>query len=143
MVKRPNDIGLKLKNIRGNNTPTLDEYIRIADDLHLINTARKYYIQFKNRAKYKLLPKNVVGQGFLFTSKKTKFLRGNLIHPSVVVVPSDKQGLLRALIKSVAELRSGNTSMQNLVVPLAQEAKRLNILPPNLLSSKEMTWDFA
>ena len=70
-------------------------------------------------------------------------MRGNLIHPSVVVVLSDKQGLLRALIKSVAELRSGNTSMQNLVVPLAQEAKRLNILPRNLLSSKEMTWVFA
>ena len=72
LVKRPNDIGLKLKNSRGDNTATLDEYIRIADDLHLINTARKYYIQFKNRAKYKLLPKNVVGQGFLFTSKKNK-----------------------------------------------------------------------
>ena len=100
-------------------------------------------MQFKTRAKYKLLPK--VGRGFLFTTRKPKFLKKsqNRVSPSVVVVPSDKRGLLRALKKSVAELRSGNTSMQNVVVPLAQEAKRLKILPPGLLSSKEMTWVFA
>ena len=67
----------------------------------------------------------------------------NFVNPNVVVVPSDKKGLLRELIKSVAELRSGNTSMQNVVVSLAQEAKRLKILPPGLLSPKEMTWAFA
>ena len=100
-------------------------------------------MQIKNRAKYKLLSR--VGRGFLFTTRKPKFLKRshNRVSPSVVVVPSDKQGLLRALKKSVAELRSGNTSMQNVVVPLAQEAKRLKILPPGLLSSKELTWVFA
>ena len=84
-----------------------------------------------------------MGHGFLFTSTQPEFLRKTTVNPNVVVVPSDKKGLIRELIKSVAELRSGNTSMQNIVVPLAQEAKRLKILPPGLLSPKEMTWVFA
>ena len=33
--------------------------------------------------------------------------------------------------------------MQNIVVPLAQEAKRRNILPQNLLTPTEMNWVFA
>ena len=143
LVKRPKDIGLKLKDARGKNTFTLDEYIRIVDDLNLVNIANEQGVKINNRAKYKLLPKNVIGRGFLFTSRQPEFVRDTLVHPSVVVVPSDKQGLLRALIKSVAEMRSGNTSMQNVVVPLAQEAKRLKILPPGLLSPREMTWVFA
>ena len=48
-----------------------------------------------------------------------------------------------ALTIAVAELRAGNTSMQNIVVPLAQEAKRKKILPRKLLSPDEMTWVFA
>ena len=47
------------------------------------------------------------------------------------------------MVQSVAEMRSGNTSMQNIIVPLAQEAKRLKILPPGLLTPEEMTWVFA
>jgi len=46
-------------------------------------------------------------------------------------------------VKALAELRAGNTSMRNLVVPLAQEAKRKKILPKNLLSVDEETWVFA
>ena len=141
LAKRPKEIGLKLKDARGRNTKTLDEYIRIIDDLDLVSIAQRDGVQIKNRAKYKLLPK--AGHGFLFTSTRPEFLRQTLVNPNVVVVPSDKQGLLRELIKSLAELRSGNTSMQNVVVPLAQEAKRLKILPPGLLSSKEMSWVFA
>ena len=137
LIKRPKDIGLKLKDIRGNNTPALEEYIRIVKELDLVKIALRDGFQIMNRAKYKLLPKE--GHGFLFTSTKPEFL----IHPSVVVIPSDKKGLLRTLIKSVAEMRSGNTSMQNIVVPLAQEAKRLKILPPGLLTPEEMTWVFA
>ena len=139
LVKRPNDIGLKLKDIRGKNSQTLDEFIHIVKDLDLVSIAKKDFVQIKNRAKYKLLPK--IGHGFLFTSTKPDFL--TQVNSNVVVVPSDKKGLIRELIKSVAELRSGNTSMQNIVVPLAQEAKRLKILPPGLLSPKEMTWVFA
>ena len=50
---------------------------------------------------------------------------------------------MRALLQALAELRAGNTSMQNFVVPLAKEAKRKKILPPNLLSPDEETWVFA
>ena len=59
------------------------------------------------------------------------------------MVPSDKKGILRELYQSVAELRADNNSMQNIVVPLAQEAKRRNILPQNLLTPTEMNWVFA
>ena len=88
--------------------------------------------------------KTFFGSGFLFSirpppSKKEK----RLFHPSTVVIPSDKKGLLRALLQAVTELRAGNTSMQNVVVPLAQEAKRKKILPANLLTSDEMSWVFA
>ena len=142
LIMRPKDIGLQLKDEFDRNTSTLNEYIRIVDDLDLVTIADENGIQIRNRAKYLLLSRK--GRGFLFTSRKPEFLRKNgSVSPSVVVVPSDKQGLLRALKKSVAELRSGNTSMQNVVVPLAQEAKRLKILPPGLLSSKELTWVFA
>jgi len=65
------------------------------------------------------------------------------VKSSTVVVPSDKKGLLRALYQAVAELRAGNTSMQNLVVPLAQEAQRKKILPPHLLSPDETNWVFS
>ena len=141
LVKRPKDIGLKLKGPLGRNTSTLDKFIKIVQDLDLVNIALAKGYNIKNRAKYKLLPK--IGHGFLFTSRQPDFMRKTMVNPNVVVVPSDKKGLLRELIKSVAELRSGNTSMQNIVVPLAQEAKRLKILPPGLLSPKEMTWVFA
>ena len=141
LVKRPKDIGLKLKGPLGRNTSTLDKFIKIVQDLDLVQIALTKGYNIKNRAKYKLLPK--VGHGFLFTSTQPDFMRKTMVNPNVVVVPSDKKGLLRELIKSVAELRCGNTSMQNIVVPLAQEAKRLKILPPGLLSPKEMTWVFA
>ena len=141
LIKRPNDIGLKLKDVRGKNSQTLEDFIHIVQELDLVSVAKKDQVQIKNRAKYKLLPK--VGQGFLFTSTMPDFLRKPPVKSNVVVVPSDKRGLLRALVQSVAELRSGNTSMQNVVVPLAQEAKRLKILPPGLLSPKELTWVYA
>ena len=63
--------------------------------------------------------------------------------PSTVVIPSDNKGLMRELKKALAELRAGNTSMRNLVVPLAQEARRKRILPDGLLSPDEETWVYA
>ena len=50
---------------------------------------------------------------------------------------------MRELKKALAELRAGNTSMRNLVVPLAQEARRKRILPDGLLSPDEETWVYA
>ena len=102
---------------------------------------------YTTRAKFKLFPKSMktnFGSGFLFSIRPppTFKRKKRLFHPSTVVIPSDKKGLLRALLQAVTELRAGNTSMQN-VVPLAHEAKRKRILPVNLLSPDEMTWIFA
>ena len=57
-----------------------------------------------------------------------------------LLIPSDDPGLLRSLYVALAELRAGNSSMQNIVVPFPQEAKRKGILPENLLSADEETW---
>ena len=87
------------------------------------------------------------GSGFLFSVRPPPFATAaggkRRVKPSTVVIPSDKKGLLRELVKAVAELRAGNTSMRNLVVPLAQEAKRKKILPRHLLSADEKTWVFS
>lgn len=143
LVQRPNDIALRLKDNKRQPTLAVKEYIKIVDDLHLVAVAEKNGIPLKNRSKFKLLPKSFIGKGFLFSKSKPNFLKRRMIHPSTVVIPSDKKRLLRDLLKAVAELRAGNTSMQNIVQPLAQEAKRRKILPPHLLSPKEMTWVFA
>ena len=132
LARNPNKIGLNLNSDAGKDV--LDKYHNIVNELNLIENA-KTITNYKNRAKYKLL--NRKGKGFLFSTHPPPF------HPSTIVIPSDKKGLLRALIKAVAELRAGNTSMQNIVVPLAQEAKRKKILPRKLLSPEEMTWVFA
>ena len=87
------------------------------------------------------------GSGFLFSVQPPPFMKKKsknmTIKPSTVVIPSDRKGLMRALVQALAELRAGNTSMRNLVVALAQEAKRKRILPVNLLSPDEETWVFA
>ena len=132
LVKSPNSIDLQLNNDEGKEA--LKAYQNIVEQLDLVQNA-KGIRNYKNRAKFKLLSKK--GTGFLFSTQPPPF------HPSTVVIPSDKKGLLRALTKGVAELRAGNTSMQNIVVPLAQEAKRKKILPRKLLSPEEMTWIFA
>jgi hypothetical protein len=142
LVQRPKDIKLELSDAQGNNTPALVRFRDIVHDLFLVDSAVDASAGVDRRAKYKP-PPPPKGRGFLFTSTEPDFLRKSLVNPNVIVVPSDKKGLLRELIKSVAELRSGNTSMQNIVVPLAQEAKRLKILPPGLLSPKELSWVFA
>ena len=139
LVTRPNQIGLDLKSIEGREV--LKRFLGIVHDLDLVQDAESRGLRYQNRAKYKLLLHGEkIGSGtFLFTARPPP----QLIHPSTVVIPSDNKGLLRALLQAVAELRAGNTSMQNIVVPLAQEAKRKKILPPNLLSPDEMTWVFA
>ena len=89
---------------------------------------------------------SVEGSGFLFSINKPTFIKKKkkkIFKPSTVVIPSDNKGLMRALLVALTEFRAGNTSMRNLVVPLAKEAKRKNILPPNLLSPDEETWVYA
>ena len=125
----------------------LNEYLNIVKSLNLIRDAKNRGVAYRTRAKFKLFPKSMktsFGSGFLFSIRPPPFeMKKRLFHPSTVVIPSDKKGLLRALLQAVTELRAGNTSMQNVVVPLAQEAKRKKILPANLLTADEMTWVFA
>ena len=87
---------------------------------------------------YKLIRNIKIGKGFLFTSKPP-----TLIHPDTVVIPSDSKGLLKNLLLAVSEFRAGNTSMRNIIVPLAAEAERKNILPKDLLTNDEKIWVFA
>jgi hypothetical protein len=116
----------------------LREYKRIVNTLDLVQDAKNEGKPYANRAKFKLL-NGKKGSGFLYSVRPPPFM----FHPSTVVVPTDNKGLLRELLQALAELRAGNTLMQNIVVPLAREAKHKNILPPNLLTPNEMNWVFA
>ena len=135
LVKNPTRIQLKLKT-RKEYLPFVYEFKDIADRLELVATSQRLS-GFRFRKKYKILEElEHAGSGFLFTTRPP-------VKPDTVVVPSDKAGLLRELYTAVAELRAGNTSMQNIVVPLAAEARRLGCLPKNLLSPEEETWVYA
>ena len=135
LVKNPTRIQLKLKTGK-DFLPFVYEFKDIADRLQLVGSSQ-HFSGFNLRKKYKILQElDHAGTGFLFTTRPP-------INPSTVVVPSDKAGLLRELYTAVAELRAGNTSMQNIVVPLAAEARRLGCLPKNLLSPEEETWVYS
>ena len=135
LVKNPTRIQLKLKTEK-EYLPFVYEFKDIADRLQLIASSQ-HFSGFHLRKKYKILQElQHAGTGFLFTTRPP-------VKPDTVVVPSDKAGLLRKLYTAVAELRAGNTSMQNIVVPLAAEARRLGCLPRNLLSPEEETWVYA
>ena len=135
LVKNPTRIQLKLKTGK-EYLPFVYEFKDIADRLQLIATSHHFF-GFHLRKKYKILEElEHAGGGFLFTARPP-------VRHETVVVSSDKVGLLRKLYTAVAELRAGNTSMQNIVVPLAAEARRLGCLPRNLLSPEEETWVFA
>ena len=136
LVQRPKLVKLDLRDKHGRDI--LREYKRIVNTLDLVQDAKNEGTAYANRAKFKLL-NGKKGSGFLYSVRPPPFM----FHPSTVVVPSDNKGLLRELLQALAELRAGNNSMQNIVVPLAREAKRKNILPPNLLTPNEMNWVFA
>ena len=130
LVKNPARIELKLKTGR-EYRPFVYKFKDIADRLQLQELG-KDVPGFHVRKKAKLLKAiEHSGTGFLFTKRP----------PQTVVVPSDDRELMNALAVAIAELRAGNTSMQNLVVPLAQEARRRGI--PTSLSPEEETWVFA
>ena len=135
LVKNPTRIELKLKTGK-EYLPFVYEFKDIADRLQLVASSQ-HSLGFRFRRKYKILQDlEHAGNGFLFTTRPP-------VKPDTVVLPSDKAGLLRELYTAVAELRAGNTSMQNIVVPLAAEARRLGCLPKNLLSPEEETWVYA
>ena len=146
LVKNPKTIGLDLQTSSGETEKFVLNYKEIVDGLGLVESAfANNHISVGSRIKYKIikaLDDVKIGRGFMFSVKPPPFT-GKRVKPSTVVIPSDKKGLLRELYKAVAELRAGNSSMQNIVVPLAQEAKRRRILPRGLLSADEKTWVFA
>ena len=148
LAMRPHHL-LKLKS-NGKYIPAVKEYANIIQKLGILDKLERNKNEkrsYRTRSKFKLLQTvtnlEKKGKGFLFSIDKPQFLKKETFKPSTVIIPSDKKGLLRALVKALAELRAGNTSMRNLVVPLAQEAKRKKILPQNLLSVDEETWVFA
>ena len=146
LVKNPNNINLQLETEDDEYRPFVFHYKTLVDGLGLIdNILDNYHHGVMRRIKYKIIEDLDIkmGNGFLFSVRPPPFAAGKHIKPSTVVIPSDKKGLLRALVKAVAEFRAGNKSMRNLMVPLAQEAKRKRILPRNLLSADEKTWVFA
>ena len=144
-LKRPSNSPSKRKDTTSY-VSSVKDYIEIANDLDLLETAEMYGERnYKRFSKYHILKNVRLGKGFLFSVKPPPFATGRhpFFKPSTVVIPSDNKGLMRELKKALAELRAGNTSMRNLVVPLAQEARRKKILPDGLLSPDEETWVYA
>ena len=165
LAQSPQSLRIPLKNERGEDTTAVKQYREIAKKLNLIAYAREHLKRgYNTRHKYKLI-QPPAGSGFLFSTRKPAFINKTIkkqhtsavkkvtskkairkrkdFKPSTLVIPSDKAGLLRALVKALAEMRAGNSSMRNLVVPLAKEAKRMGILPKNLLVSDELNWVYA
>ena len=123
--------------------PFVLDYVYIARKLDLLDS----YTGSKARAKYTLLTTAAVANGgdhsgsggFLFSSNPPPRI------PRVVVLPPDNKGLMSELYRAVAELRAGNTTMRNLIVPMVKEARRRHIhIPPGLLDEPEDdTWVLA
>ena len=137
LVFNPKTINLPTVTSRG----MLLAYVRKYGEIAIRLGLRERYERIsrnRNRVKYKLIRNIKIGKGFLFTSKPP-----TLIHPDTVVIPSDSKGLLKNLLLAVSEFRAGNTSMRNIIVPLAAEAERQNILPKDLLTNDEKIWVFA
>lgn len=137
LVFNPQKINLATENAYGQLLPFVKEYAHIIKRLGLL-TRYQGITKSQKRIKFKLLKRLRGGSGFMFTTHPPTF-----IHPDTVVIPSDPAGLMKDLYLSLAEFRAGNTSMRNIVVPLAAEAKRMGILPNNLLTNDEKTWVFA
>ena len=154
LVLNPTKIGLKLTtggkaySGRHDYLPFVLAYVDIARKLNLLDT----YTGSKTRVKYALLTHHWgsgVGSGFMYSSipppPHHAAVPSSSTIPRVVVLPPDNRGLMSELYRALAELRAGNTSMRNLVVPMVREARRRRIrLPPDLLTTPyEDTWTLA
>ena len=137
LVKNPSRIQLKLKTAKEYD-PYVYDFKDIVERLGLEDFGRHKY-GYHLRKKVKILADlEKAGSGFLFTSAPP-----NQVKSDTVIIPSDKAGLMQELYTALAELHSGNTSMQNIVVPLAAEAQRLGCLPKDLLTPEEQTWVYS
>ena len=167
-MQNPTD-RVSIKTADGELTPAAKQYREIVQNLKLVEHAQtNKNLKYMNRKKYKDII-SIAGRGFMYSlqqpssfkkrrrsvggsgmenstaeiegKKREKFSQ---FHPSTIVIPSDKNGLLCALVKAMAELKAGNTSMRNLVVPLLAEAKRRGILPREYDNTvKDMNWVYA
>ena len=123
-----------LKNAAGDYTDAAKEFIHIGKHFNFVDNAKLTDKKgYERRTKYSMLTGGH-GSGFLFSVRAP---------PVNKFLPSDPQGVLRELQKSLAEYRAGNKSMRNIIVPLYQQAKRMKILPKNLLSEKEFSWIYT
>ena len=134
---------LIMYNPKGNfSKESLDKFAGILRDINLLQYLKgRDHKKTLGRKKYQLITKAMSGSGFLFSTIGPKVGRG--VNLSTVVVPCNKKKLLHDLKVSVAEMRAGNKSMRNIVVPLARRAKKLGILPKNLLTARDLTWVYA
>ena len=82
--------------------PAVKTYVNIAKQLNLVPNARRKGVQYWNRTKYKLIEKLLSKEdsGFLFP-------------PSTLIIPSDKEELLRDLRVTLAEFYAGNTALRD------------------------------
>lgn len=125
----------KVVNLTSNEgKDAVEKYRKIVDELKLLERAEYTNKNYKKRAKYKLLGNK--GEGFLFSTRRPRFM-------NTVVIPSNDDELLRSLIQNLAELRAGDENARNIVVPLANTAKKRGILPQGLLTPEELTWIYA
>ena len=134
LAKNPNNIILT-KDLRTKQLyPWVLEWRKIAKELDFINfiNQSQQAVDIRKRVKFKLLQK---GKGFLYSLVPP---------PHTVVLPSDPQGVLRELQKSIAEYKAGNSSMRNIIGPLIQQARRMKILPKYLQKAcKEFNWIYV
>ena len=156
LVLNPARIGLTLMDKRTQEYfPFVWDYFHIVRKLNLLET----YTARKDRTKYVLLTSLLAiassssssssgsgikklgrGKKFLFSSIPPRPSPPSIATPPVVVLPTSDETLMSELYRALAELRAGNTSMRNLVVPMAREARQRHILPPNLLTPYEESW---
>ena len=143
--QNPEDKNIVLKS-NGRDTPAVEEYRNIVRELNLVDIVEKTSNP-KNKANYQkrkkfttFFLKNVKGTGLLFSYKKPssfpgssheksgKGLKSGFFPPNTVVIPSENKELLIKLATSLSERDAGNSSLQNLIVALAREARRRKIL---------------
>lgn len=103
---------INLKDKHGKNA--VDEYQSIIKKLELPNNKR-------NRSKFSLAS-------------------GHGLH--AIMIPSNKQQLLKLLFRNLSEFRAGNYDLKECVIPLAREAIRRKILPDGVLTEEELTWTY-
>ena len=146
LYQNPEDKPGLILRANGQDTPAVQEYRKIVHDLDLINIVERSKnprkkANYQKRKKFtSFLSENVKGSGLLFSYKKPSTfpdsryqksgegLKSGFFPPNTVIIPSENKDLLIKLATSLSERDAGNTSLENLIVALAREARRRKIL---------------